>query len=200
MVGMFAIRRLIESEKTSSRLPLKTLPVLVCSLTGREPNPMDSWRPWHYYDLASRQRSELPVSKLVHEFIHSFVLTMAGEDGEGVSGVLVGSERTKRRHIYLVSMLDLVALFRYVASEEIVAFRGSSSADSYHAERVSNHDLDEGADPGWTVEDMTREIHEALIANLGDPPCPRCLTPMEITGDTGQEHWTCPACGTAKLA
>lgn len=200
MVGMFAIRRLIESEKSSSRLPEKKIPVAVCRLTGREPSPLDSWRPWEFYDTESTQHSELPLSKLVHEFIHSFTLTVSAEDGQPVTGVLVASDRTKKRHVYSVSMAELVALFRYVGTEDVVSFRGSLRSGVYESERISNHDMEEGPTPDWQVDDMTSAIHEALIHMLGSPNCPKCLTPMEPVGAFERERWECPECGAVKLA
>lgn len=138
MNGFFAIRRLIDSRKTSSRLRSKHVPVRVCPLTGKEPSVLDRWSPWDNFDLLSKQRSELDVGSLLNEFIDSFILMLSFSDGGNFLGVFVGSDRTKSRRLYEVSIGDIIDLFEYVAHEEVVI--GSWRSDE-RAVQLSQHDL-----------------------------------------------------------
>lgn len=142
MIGFFALRRLIEAEKTSSLLPKRRLKVGVLLLTGKEPLHLDRWAPWEFYDFESRQRSELNVGGLLQEVIHSFVLSLSFDEDGVLTGVYVGSDRTKRKRLYLVDMQDIIELFDFVSREDMVwwswhRINGSDQA-SY---RLSQHDL-----------------------------------------------------------
>jgi hypothetical protein len=144
MVGFFAIRRLVEAEKTSSLLVRKRIPVRVLALVGREPAHLDRFEPWRYYDFESRQRSQLDVRSLFHEFVHSFILGLAFEESNVITGVLVASDRTKPTHVYEVSLEEIIRLFDYVSREHVIWWsmhRLNGGTESY---RLSQHDLVEG--------------------------------------------------------
>lgn len=68
MTGMFAIRRLIESGKCSSRLPKRRLPVQLCTMIGPEPDLWERWTPWEHYDLENVRPSDLDVLSLTYQF------------------------------------------------------------------------------------------------------------------------------------
>lgn len=145
MVGMFTVRRLIEAEKTSSLLAQSRVHVRVCPLTGKEPSHWDRWSPWDHYDLDSRQRSELDVGTLLHEFVHSFVLRLDFEEDGRFTGIYVGSERTKKFRIYEVSIRELIDLFERVSREHLVWSAMQHHDGVRHSYRLSQHDLvDEG--------------------------------------------------------
>lgn len=155
MFGFYAIRRLIESSKTSSRLGARRYEVKVRPLTGAEPRTYDRWWPWEHYDLESGQRSELDVRSLVNEFIHSFVLMLAFDDDRTFAAVLVGSDRTKRTRLLEVPIRSIIELFYFVASEHIVL---GSWHDDEPMVRLSQHDLVEAGAAVYT--DDTRRWHE----------------------------------------
>jgi len=142
MVGFFSLRRLIEAEKTSSLLPKKRVKVGVLPLTGREPAPFDRWTPYEFYDFDSKQRSELDVGSLLQEVIHSFVFFLAFDETNVMTGVYVGSDRTKRKRLYLVSMQDIIELFDYVSREDVIWMSNhrinGGGSESY---RLSQHDV-----------------------------------------------------------
>lgn len=100
MVGFYAIRRLIESDKTSVRVPRRRVPVRVLPNTGTEPHKLDRWSPWEQDDYDARSRGELDAHSLVQEFFHSFILMLSFDESERLTGAYVASDRTKKSPVH----------------------------------------------------------------------------------------------------
>lgn len=142
ITGMFAIRRLIESGKCSSRLPKQRVSVQICKMSGRDPDLLDRWTPWEHYDLENARPSELDVWSLAQQFIHSFIFMLDFDERDGnFSGVYVGSDKTKKSHLYRVGISAVVELFEFVASEDVVhaaQYRLNGVSERF---TISQHDL-----------------------------------------------------------
>ena len=124
MVGMFAIRRLVESAKTSSLLPNERVSFGMHPLTGRVPGIYDRWSYWEYYDMDSKQQTELTVRDLVNLFIHSFVLEFYPLSEDGPAIIWVVSERDRHKRLYSIPFAGVNALFRRVGDEDVVHMGG----------------------------------------------------------------------------
>lgn len=136
--GMFAIRRLIESAKTSSNLPAERVSCGVHPLTGQVPGTYDRWSFWEHYDMESKQQTQLTVRSLVTLFIHSFVLDFYPTSEDDQAKIWVVSDRDRHKRLYSVSFEQVVALFRRVGSEDVI-FRAGAFDES--AVRLSQHDM-----------------------------------------------------------
>ena len=188
MMGMFAIRRLIESGKCSSRLPKRRIPAQLATLTGREPDLIDRWTPWEHYDLDNARSIELNVWSLAQQFIHSFILMLdVAENGVTLTGVFVGSDFTKRSHLYRVDLQTIIDLFEYVAREGVMhssIYRRDGTNTRF---TISQHDLVEVglAEYDNADQDYVRfldAIHDdatvrAAFPELGDYEVTRMRTP-----------------------
>jgi len=95
MLGMFAIRRLIESAKTSTLLPREPVSVGVHPLTGCIPGIYDRWSYWEHYDMDSKRQTQLTVGELVTLFIHSFVLEFYPASEYGPARIWIVSDRDR---------------------------------------------------------------------------------------------------------
>lgn len=164
MVGMFAIRRLVESAKTSSLLPRERVSFGMHPLTGRVPGVYDRWSYGGYYDMDSKQQTEVTVRDLVNLFIHSFVLDCYPLSDEGPATIWVVSERDRNKRLYSIPFPRVVALFRRVGDEDVVRVEGEWSNAMT---RLSQHDyVDSGLaryDPYPFVANPTAS-HEQLVA------------------------------------
>src|SRR5947209_984301 len=58
MMGAYSIRRLIDSTKSSSRLPAKRVPTRRYQLIGRKPMVLDRFDPEQLYDLRKPAKTE----------------------------------------------------------------------------------------------------------------------------------------------
>ncbi|GAB2968249.1 hypothetical protein [Frigoribacterium salinisoli] len=138
MNGMFAIRRLMESAKTSSNIPRERVSCGVHGLAGRVPQIYDRWAFWEHYDVESKQQTQLTVRELVSLFIHSFVLDFYPTSDDGPAMIWVVSDRDRHKRLYSMSFEQVVNLFRRIGSEEIV-FRAGAFDET--AVRLSQHDM-----------------------------------------------------------
>lgn len=142
MTGMFAVRRLIESGKCSSRLPKRRLPVQLCAMTGSEPDLLERWTPWEHYDMENVRPAEIDVWSLAQQFIHSYILMLdfAANDN-ALTGIFIGSDFTKRTHLYRVDIHTVVDLFAYVAQEDVVHASQYRLDGTTKRFTISQHDL-----------------------------------------------------------
>lgn len=136
MVGMFAIRRLVESAKTSSLLPNERVSFGMHLLIGRAPGIYGRWSYWEYYDMDSEQQTELTVRDLVNLFIHSFVLEFYRLSEDGPATIWVVSERDRHKRRYSIPFAGVVALFRRV-DDDVVHMEGKWNDTMT---RLSQHD------------------------------------------------------------
>lgn len=76
MVGMFAIRLLVESAKTSSLLPSERVSFGMHPLAGSVPGIYDRWSYWEYYDMDSKpdRAHRSRTCDLVHPLVRVGVL------------------------------------------------------------------------------------------------------------------------------
>ncbi|ANP73038.1 hypothetical protein [Cryobacterium arcticum] len=137
MVGMFTIRRLVESAKTSSLLPRERVSFGMHPLTSRVPGIYDRWEYWEYYDMDSKRQTELTVRELVNLFVHSFVLEFYPQSEEGPAKIWVVSERDRHKWLYSISFARIAALFRRIGHEDVVHMEGPWDQA---ATRLSQHD------------------------------------------------------------
>jgi hypothetical protein len=138
MNGMFAIRRLIESAKTSSNLPKERVSCGMHPLTGRVPKIYDRWSFWEHYDMESKQQTQLTVAELVTIFIHSFVLDFYPTSEDGQAMIWIVSDRDRHKRLYSVTLERVIDLFRRVGSENVIFSAGPFDES---AVRLSHHDM-----------------------------------------------------------
>jgi len=140
MMGAYSIRRLIDSNKSSSLLPSKRIPTVRYPLVGRKPMVLDRFDPERFYDLHQPTRSELEVGRLCNQIIHSFVFQIYLEEDATTSVVFI-SDLDRGRHLHGVRFEVLANLFDYVGREDIVDFSGTMIAGEQTIVNTSNHDL-----------------------------------------------------------
>lgn len=137
LVGMFTIRRLVESAKTSSLLPDERVTFGMHPLTGRVPGTYDRWSYWEFYNMESKRQTQLTVRELVNLFIHSFVLEFYPSSEHGPATIWAVSERDRHKWLYSIPLTRVAALFRRVGDEDVIHSEGSLSGKIV---RLSQHD------------------------------------------------------------
>lgn len=140
MMGAYAIRRLIDSGKTSSLLGARRYTVIHYPLVGRVPMVLDRFSPEEFYNLEKPTRGQLDVAHLCNQIIHSFVfqIFLTPED---TTSVMLVSDRDRSRRVHSISFETLAELFDYVAREEIVSTHGTMIDGEQKFANTSNHDL-----------------------------------------------------------
>lgn len=140
MMGAYAIRRLIDSGKTSSLLGARRYPVVQYPLVGRVPMVLDRFSPEEFYNLDNPTRSQLDVARLCNQIIHSFVFQIFLTD-EGTTSVMFVSDRDRARRLHSISFEVIAELFSYVAREDLLHRESTLLDGEEKITNVSNHDL-----------------------------------------------------------
>ncbi|MET9870645.1 hypothetical protein ABZZ16_31690 [Streptomyces sp. NPDC006386] len=84
------------------------------------PDVHNNHKLWDLYDLGKGRGAELSLTNVCNQVIHSWIWGFAaGENGVGLDGVFVSSDRKRRKCLYFLSIDMLVDLFRSVGEEEI---------------------------------------------------------------------------------
>ena len=140
MMGAYAIRRLIDSAKTSSLLGVRRYPVIQYPLTGRVPMTLDRFSPEDFYALEKPTRGEIDVARLCNQIIHSFVFQIFVADDETTSVMFV-SDRDRARRLHSISFKVIADLFSYVAREDVLRRESILLDGAEKIINISNHDL-----------------------------------------------------------
>lgn len=140
MMGAYAIRRLIDSAKTSSQLGARRYPVIQYPLTGRVPMTLDRFSPEDFYALEKPMRAEIDVVRLCNQIIHSFVFQIFLADDETTSVMFV-SDRDRARRLHSISFETIADLLSYVAREDVLRRETTTLDGKETITNISNHDL-----------------------------------------------------------
>ncbi|MFJ8152514.1 hypothetical protein [Streptomyces sp. NPDC094468] len=120
MVGAYSVRRLKESFKVSDNLANRTWPVRVHDPCGPVADVHNSHKIWDLYDLENGRDVELSLTNVCNQVIHSWVWGFSvQEDGCGLDGIFVSSDKKRKKCLYFLSIDMLVDLFRSVGEEDI---------------------------------------------------------------------------------
>jgi hypothetical protein len=120
MISAYAIRKLVDAFKLSDEILAQRVSVLRFALLGGVPDFLN----WHhidkYYDLNDGTRMQIKLIDFCNQVIHSFIWVMCQTVSEGFDGIIVSSDRERRRSVYLIDADTLIHIFRSVAEDEIV--------------------------------------------------------------------------------
>jgi hypothetical protein len=169
MLSAYSIRKLNEAKRISDRLRGERVRVQRHELVGRVPDMQNGHRFWEFYDFEHGADVELKMADLCNQIIHSWIWGIAAEEGGGLAGIYVSSDRERRRSVYLVDVDTLTDLFRSIGHEDIVEIemRRDQNGEMQYT-RVIGVDMrehpegyrvpDEALDPG--AREALREYHE----------------------------------------
>lgn len=126
MVGCFAIRKLLDTPgKISDECRGESMSVLSFPLAGKAP---DFWDAYDFADFYGRDgegptRESIGLRQLCDRVIHSLIFGLEqGEDPPHyLGGVFVASDKTSKTSLTLISLSELVRVFRIVADDEVVS-------------------------------------------------------------------------------
>lgn len=114
-LGFYAIRKLIESKKISDSITQRKHKLQEFPYSG-DPNSIVTHMRDTEYDLASGKTSYLTTVELCNQFIHSHHFLPFLPDGKHLVGFFFCSDRKRTSGIYLVTIFDIVELYRVVGA------------------------------------------------------------------------------------
>ncbi|WP_434627175.1 hypothetical protein [Chromobacterium sp. CV08] len=114
-IGFYSIRKLIESKKVSDSISRKKYSVHEFPYRG---NPISFAT--HFkdseYDLRKSKITEMPVSALCNQFIHSHHFLPFLPNSKNLIGFFFCSDRQRTAGLYLITLFDIVDIYRSVGN------------------------------------------------------------------------------------
>lgn len=111
MIGFYSIRKLIEAHKLSDELRDRQVPLWGYQWTGRDVTYMNWDRIHRNYDLECPVSLQQSVAWIANQLVHSFVFMANCNERGGLESILFNSDHTRRKHLYKVTVDQLIALF-----------------------------------------------------------------------------------------
>lgn len=127
-LGFYAIRKLVESKKVSDSVSKCKHELMEFAYSG-DPNALVTHMRDAEYDLTSGKAVQLTTVDLCNQFIHSHHFAPFLPDGKHLVGFFFCSDRKRTSGIYLITLFDVVSIYRSV---------GSNYPTSMHIERLPN--------------------------------------------------------------
>ena len=108
------VRKLIESKKISDTLRLKKTSVIRFPIKDTKIN----WRLKDYWDrlynLSKGQKTELIISELCNQFIHSYIFSPYIPIEGSLIGFYFCSDWSKNKQLYYISLSKVVGIFKSI--------------------------------------------------------------------------------------
>ena len=132
-VAAYAIRRLNEAVKISSRFREVTLPVTRFPPTGKSGY---QWIIHHfddYYDLSNGRVEQIPIFRFLNLLIHSLIFEEFLNDRHQITGFAVTSDNAAEKGLYYVELEAFINLMRDVGRDKPTHFVLRQVGDAWRA-------------------------------------------------------------------
>lgn len=116
MLGFYFIRKLLEAKKLTIDVSEKQLPVIIFPSLGKPVTLLS----WHHldrlYDFDHPNEKKRSIQWLCNQVVHSYVFTPTFAEPSGLAGLLLNSDRTRNKALYLINIEDVISLFESVGA------------------------------------------------------------------------------------
>ena len=113
-IGFYTVRKLIESNDASSELIDRNFELLMFHRKKIIADEFDAFAP---YDHEGSEIKHVNVRDICNQFIHSYHLSPFGSNNILV-GFLINSEFQSKKGIYMITIFDIVEIFRLCAGRQ----------------------------------------------------------------------------------
>lgn len=121
-IGFYAIRKLIESNKISDSISRRRHQLKEFPYCGNPDSLVIHMRDQEY-DLGNGKAVHLTTVDLCNQFIHSHHFVPFLPDGKHLIGFFFCSDRKRTSGIYLITIFDIVSIYRSVGSNYPASMR-----------------------------------------------------------------------------
>jgi len=113
-IGFFTVRKLIESNDAPKELMNRNFKLIMFPRKKIIADEFDKFVP---YDHDGSEEKDVHVRDICNQFIHSHHLSPSGSNATLV-GFLINSEFQSKKGIYLITIFDIVEIFRLCAGRK----------------------------------------------------------------------------------
>jgi hypothetical protein len=121
-LSAYAIRRLNEAFKISSRFGDAKLPVTRFPPTGTSVDQWNIHRFDEHYDFDAGRVQQMPIFQFLNLIIHSLILAEELNDQEQMTGFAVTSDHSSEKGLYRIELKTFLSLMREVGQDNPSTF------------------------------------------------------------------------------
>jgi hypothetical protein len=114
MLGFYAIRKLVEAHKIDDETAGQSVAVTAFPSTGKLVTRISRHHWWDLYDLSDPRKTKIQLLPLCHQFVHSYVFSLAFDEKRALDSVLVSSDRERNRMLLSISIPEVIRVFKRV--------------------------------------------------------------------------------------
>lgn len=114
-IGFYSIRKLIESKKVSDNLSSKKYSIHEFPYRGNPTSFMTHFEDSEY-DLSKAKTTEISISTLCNQFIHSHHFLPFLTNSKKLIGFFFCSDHKRTTGLYLITLFDVVDIYRSVGN------------------------------------------------------------------------------------
>ncbi|MCX5876487.1 MAG: hypothetical protein NT087_09410 [Deltaproteobacteria bacterium] len=127
-LGFYSIRKLIESNKVSKSVAQKMYKIHEFPSQGKLELITNNFKS-EQYDFNRAREAKISIALLCNQFIHSHYFLPFFPTGKSLLGFFICSDHRKKTGIYLITIFDIVSIYRLV---------GNNYPNNYRAMRHAN--------------------------------------------------------------
>lgn len=113
-LGLYSVRKLIESNKVSDSLKNKRFTVFRSNFIGDPETIIPKMADQDYELIESTEQTTLSTVQICNQFIHSYHFVPYFPDGEHLVGFYFCSDYERKKCIYLITVFEIVDIYRSV--------------------------------------------------------------------------------------
>lgn len=117
MLGFYSARKLAEAGKLSPATIGRQVPLAVYPWKGKEVTRINWHRLSELYDLEHRDDITRDLFFVCHQMVHSYVFAASFTESGLLQGVLFCSDRYRHKHLFYMSLPDVIELFQLVGND-----------------------------------------------------------------------------------
>lgn len=117
MLGFYSVRKLHEAIKLSTATMEQEISLIAYPWVGKNVTRLNWHRLHELYDLDSATTENHDVLFLCHQFVHSFVFTVAFDDNDSLDGIMFASDRQRHIALLQISIDQIISLFEQVGND-----------------------------------------------------------------------------------
>jgi hypothetical protein len=138
MMGFYAIRKLIEANKLTTKLTEAPIPMSLYPSKGKVVTRLNNHRVDELYDLDAPKTANLNLTKLCHQFIHSYIFVPVFDEKSRLSQIWIASDYQRSKALLAIEVKRTVRIFERVSKDEVHSMHAVFD-ESFGDYRVKNY-------------------------------------------------------------
>jgi hypothetical protein len=122
-LGFYAVRKLLEAHMLTDGCSNQEASVRVYPPPGKAITHFNWHKSGEHFDFDSPVSAALPLVKLCHQFVHSYIFHVVEEETGGLRGFFIASDQQRSKGLIDIDAAAVISVFRSVASDDITSLQ-----------------------------------------------------------------------------